>query len=103
MIHLLPLIQEAVATGPHPLANTAARWLWAVPMLPLLGFIINGAFSIAAAYHKGPPDPSASHGDDHGHAHAAHSPDEHGAHGDDHHPVVRHRYAALTSIVGSGV
>ncbi|HEY2026819.1 MAG TPA: NADH-quinone oxidoreductase subunit L, partial [Gemmatimonadaceae bacterium] len=50
----------------------------------------------------GPDDPS---GED---AHAAHA-DAHsesaseGAHGDDHHPVVRHRFATLTTIIGPGV
>ena len=102
---MLPLLQEVAAAahqsgGVHPLSGTVAQWLWAVPLLPLLGFVINGALSLSAAYQAGPADPGAAHGDGHGHdAHA----DAH-AHGhDDHHPVVRHKYAGLTSIVGPGV
>jgi NADH-quinone oxidoreductase subunit L len=100
------LLLQAAAAGPHPLNGTVAEWLWLVPVLPLLGFLINGALSLASAYHAGPADPSLSHGDhgDHGahDTHAAHA-DEHGATGDDHHEVKRHRYAGLTSIVGPGV
>src|SRR5512133_1743058 len=103
---MLPLLQAAsVALGTHPLSGTAAQWLWAVPLLPLLGFVINGALSLMSAYHKGPGDPSASHGDGHGMAHDdSHAADTGGgAHGDDHHAVIRHRFAGLTSIVGPGV
>jgi NADH-quinone oxidoreductase subunit L len=105
---MLPLLQEVAAaaqtTGLHPLSGTIAQWLWLVPALPLLGFLINGALSLAAAYRGGPADPGLSHGD---HAHAgaaghAHA-EEHGATGDDHHPVARHKSAALVSIVGPGV
>ena len=113
---LLPLLQEAatratqVASTAHPLANTAARWLWAVPLLPLLGFLINGILSLTNAFHSGPADPFTAHGDGHG-AHAAHD-EAHatahadtggGAHGDDHHQVKRHPAAAIVSIVGPGV
>jgi len=98
---MLPLLQAAaVSVGTHPLSGTAAQWLWAVPLLPLLGFLINGSLSLLSAYHSGPKDPSASHGDDHG---ASHSDDGHGAHGDDHHEVKRHRFSGITSIVGPGV
>jgi NADH-quinone oxidoreductase subunit L len=101
---MLPLLQAAAeSVGTHPLSGTAARWLWAVPLLPLLGFVINGALSLMSAYHAGPKDPSASHGDDHG-SHATHDDHaQHGAHGDDHHTVKRHKFAGLTSIVGPGV
>ena len=48
---MLPLLQEAAAataqTGAHPLNGTAAQWLWAVPLLPFLGFLINGALSLS--------------------------------------------------------
>jgi NADH-quinone oxidoreductase subunit L len=97
---MLSLLQAA-ATGGHPLDGTAARWLWAVPLLPLAGFVINGALSLLPAYHAGPADPGLSHGDAHG-EHAVQG-DEHGAHGDDHHEVQRHPYASLVSIVGPGV
>jgi NADH-quinone oxidoreductase subunit L len=103
---MLLFLQEAAAaaaqTGAHPLNGTAAQWLWAVPMLPLLGFLINGFFSLSTAFHTGPADPSASHGHDAA-AHDHEPAGGHGAHGDDHHQVVRHRYAGLTSIVGPGV
>ncbi|MES2179756.1 MAG: NADH-quinone oxidoreductase subunit L [Gemmatimonadota bacterium] len=98
------LLQEAVTAGAHPLSGTVARYVWLLPLLPLLGFVLNGLLSLTSAFHFGPADPSASHGDDHGAGHgAAHAPDEHGAHGDDHHAVKRHRHAALTSIIGPGV
>jgi NADH-quinone oxidoreductase subunit L len=103
---MLPLLQAAAAAT-HPLANTAAQWLWAVALLPLLGFVINGALSILPAYHAGPADPGLAHGGHDGHVDTAH---EHahgdtggGAAGDDHHEIKRHRYAWLVSIVGPGV
>jgi NADH-quinone oxidoreductase subunit L len=98
----LPQAQDAA----HALAGTAADWLWVVPLLPLLGFVINGALSIIGATHVGPSDPSASHDAHAADAHA-HPADAHaatgGAHGDDHHPVARHRFAGLTSFVGPAV
>jgi NADH-quinone oxidoreductase subunit L len=101
---MLPLLQDvaaAAAAGSHPVSGTVARYLWAVPLLPLLGFLINGALSIVAAYHVGPSDPSAAHGGD---AHGAeHGHADGGGHADEHHAVARHRYAGLTSIVGPGV
>src|SRR5580765_7228766 len=111
---MLPLLQDVAAaaqTSAHPLSGTTAQWLWLVPVLPLLGFLINGALSLVVAYHAGPSDPNAAHGDDranaeHEHAHAHDSADEHGArdeHGDDHHAVKRHKFAGITSIVGPGV
>jgi NADH-quinone oxidoreductase subunit L len=101
---MLPLLQAATA-GTHPLTGTVAEWVWLVPLLPLLGFVINGALSLAGAFHAGPADPTLAHGDAHGNdAHAAaHDADGEGGVGDDHHPVVRHRFAALTSIIGPGV
>src|SRR5581483_7577430 len=103
---MLPLVQaalQAAAPASHPLNGTAAQWLWLVPMLPLAGFLINGALSLGSVFRAGPADPSLAHGDDHGHAHAADHADEHGAHGDDHHAVKRHRFAGVTSLVGPGV
>jgi NADH-quinone oxidoreductase subunit L len=105
---MLPLLQAAAAAsaGPHPLSGTVAQWLWAVPLLPFLGFVINGALSLSAAFHAGPSDPSAAHGHGHDaesavadHSHDATSHDEH----DDHQTVVRHKYAGITSLVGPGV
>jgi len=108
------LIQHAAeaagAAGTHPLSGTVAEYLWLLPLLPLLGFVINGLLSLTTAFHRGPRDPSL-HDHAHGHAgHAAaavvdtHAEQDHGGdHGDDHHPVARHRFAGLVSIVGPAV
>ena len=112
--HAASAASAGIATGPHPLSGTVASWLWLLPLLPLLGFVLNGLLSLTSAYHAGPDDPDTGHGDashadaGHGTAHSyagAHdaASDAHGAHGDDHHPVVRHRHAALTSLIGPGV
>ncbi|MFI5228981.1 MAG: NADH-quinone oxidoreductase subunit L [Gemmatimonadales bacterium] len=93
---------HSVSGGPHPLDGTVAAWLWAVPLLPLLGFVINGALSLASAYHAGPGDPSMAHGGSHDPADADHGGAD-GHTGDDHHVVVRHRFAAIVSLVGPGV
>jgi proton-translocating NADH-quinone oxidoreductase, chain L len=99
---LLPLQEVAVAT--HPLSGTAAQWLWAVALLPLLGFLINGALSLGDAFHKGPGDPTAHHGDDRG-AHEEYIGHEHDHDGDRDasHIPARHKFAGITSIVGPGV
>ena len=88
----------------HPLASTAAQYVWLLPALPLLGFLINGGLAFAAAAKPGPADPSAADHNAHGHgdhAHDAHGHDDHG-HGDHGHPP-RHKFAAITSLVGPGV
>ena len=99
------LLQSVVTAAAPPLADTAARWLWLLPLLPFLGFIINGWLSIAAA-PLGPADPNSPHPAEHdAHRRAAllsHA-DDHGAAGDDHHAVKRHRYAGIVSVVGAGV
>ena len=92
--------------GGHPLSGTAAEYVWLLPLLPLLGFLINGLLSLASAYRAGPSDPGGDHGDEASHAAAhphAHDASAGGAHGDDHHPVARHRFATLTSLIGPGV
>ena len=109
---LLQHAADAAQAGAHPLSGTVAEYLWLLPLLPLLGFLLNGALSLASAYHAGPADPDGAHGDGHslagtaGHssdaAHVA-SASGGGAHGDDHHPVVRHRFATLSSLIGPGV
>jgi NADH-quinone oxidoreductase subunit L len=94
-------IQELPHTG-HPLADTAARFVWLLPLLPLLGFLLNGSLALSAVWKTGPADPSAVvH--DHGHAdsHAAAHHDD--AHADVDNPVVRHKYAGIVSLVGPGV
>jgi NADH-quinone oxidoreductase subunit L len=81
-----------VSTAPHPLAGTAAEWMWALPLIPLLGFVINGALSVIGAARVGPSDPTAA-----GHEHGASG--EHGeAHGEAH--PARHRFAGVVSIIG---
>ncbi|MEO6877079.1 MAG: hypothetical protein ABI205_01275, partial [Gemmatimonadaceae bacterium] len=108
MLHLIPLLQAAAAAPvpSSPLVGTAAEWLWAVPLLPLLGFVINGALSMASVYHRGPADPFTPHDAHDAHPsdanHASHA-DAHVAAGDDHPPVQRHRFATIASIVGPGV
>ena len=57
---MLPLLQAAANAAPHPMSGTVAQYLWLVPVFPLLGFVINGFFSLTTAFHKGPKDPSAS-------------------------------------------
>src|SRR4051812_13141460 len=94
------LLQEAAhAAATHPLANTPAAWLWAIPLLPLAGFVINGLLSLVPAYHAGPADPTL-HGHGHGDDHALAGEQGAHAHGDDHHPVAAHKYAGIASIVG---
>ncbi|NUQ91966.1 MAG: NADH-quinone oxidoreductase subunit L [Gemmatimonadaceae bacterium] len=105
------LLQHEVSAAAHPLAGTVVEWLWLLPLLPLLGFVINGLLSLVPATVLGPGDPDMAHGADGAHGEAGHgvavhaheTADEHGAHGDDHHPVVRHRFAWLASIVGPAV
>jgi len=94
------LLQTAVEA--HPLAGTIARWLWLLPILPLLGFLINGALSLIPAFRPGPGDPDMGHG----HTEQAEAAEVQqraengGAHGDDSHAVMPHRYAGIVSIVG---
>jgi NADH-quinone oxidoreductase subunit L len=102
--HLLAQI-AATAAAAHPLANTAARWMWLLPVFPLLGFIINGLLSLVPAAHVGPQNPDMHHGHDadaHANAPAGAPHDAHG-HGDDTHVVARAPYASLVSIIGPAV
>jgi NADH-quinone oxidoreductase subunit L len=97
---MLLQIAEAAASAPS-LQGTMAEWIWLVPILPLLGFLINGALSLVSIARVGPSDPSAhdTHHDDHvgGQGHNAHS-----AHDDGHH-ATRHTYAGIVSLVGPAV
>jgi len=90
------MLQDLAAVDTHPLAATAARYVGLLPLLPLAGFLVNGALSLMPAYKAGPSDPSAAGHDDHGAADHAHAAD----HSDDHHAVARHKYAGLVSLVG---
>ena len=94
------LLQEA---GAHPLSGTVASYVWLLPLLPLLGFVLNGLLSLVAAVHLGPVDPGLAHGDGRADPHGTDTAMGGGAHGDDHHPVARHRFASLTSLIGPGV
>ncbi|HUX34645.1 MAG TPA: NADH-quinone oxidoreductase subunit L [Gemmatimonadaceae bacterium] len=91
------LLQTAASAAVHPLAGTIAAWMWALPLLPLLGFLINGALSLQSVARFGPADPGAGSHDAHDDAAAGHD----AGHGE--HAATRHRYAAITSIVGPGV
>src|SRR5436190_6403629 len=111
---LMLLIGQEAATAAQAtsaLSRTAAQWLWAVPLLPLLGFVLDGALALVGS-HLGPADPSAAPHDDASHAGGGHPAGAHdtahdtahdSAHGDDHHVVARHRFAALPSISGPAV
>jgi NADH-quinone oxidoreductase subunit L len=91
-----------IATQTHPLAGTVAEWVWLLPVLPFLGFLINGGISLLSATHTGPSDPDMGHGaaDHHDDAHAVSAAEEHGAAGDDHHAIKPHRYAGIVSVIG---
>ncbi|HET6680674.1 MAG TPA: NADH-quinone oxidoreductase subunit L [Gemmatimonadaceae bacterium] len=91
------LLQEAATAAAHPLAGTVARWIWLVPVLPLLGFLLNGALTLLGAAKIGPADPGVH--DDHASHGNAHDP----AASHDDHAVVRHRFAGLVSLIGPGV
>ena len=92
----LPL-QEAAGAA-HPLAGTIADWIWLVPILPFIGFLVNGLLSLLPATHMGPADPSTA---GHGHSHGQGEHKEHG-HDDDHH-AARHPYHRIVSLVGPAV
>src|SRR5687767_15851602 len=51
------ILQAGAPSAAHPLSGTVADWLWLVPMLPLLGFVVNGLLSIVPAFRRGPADP----------------------------------------------
>ena len=88
-------MMTAPTSGTHALASTVAQFVWLLPLLPLIGFLINGTLSLLAVAKLGPDDPSAA-------GHDAHH-DDHG-HGDDHgHHAARHKFAGIVSVVGPGV
>ena len=93
------MIPAMTPEGAHPLAATAARLVWLLPLLPLLGFLLNGTLAMLGVAKTGPADPSAGHAAHDGHG-SGHGDDDHGH--DDHAPV-RHKYAALVSLIGPGV
>jgi NADH-quinone oxidoreductase subunit L len=102
------LLQHAPTAPTGTLAGTAAEYVWLLPLLPLLGFLINGLLALVAVYRPGPADPTADlRGHSAGDAGAHATGDAHttgsGAPADDHHPQARHRFAAVASLVGPGV
>jgi NADH-quinone oxidoreductase subunit L len=93
------MLQDLAAVDVHPLAATAARFVGLLPLLPLAGFLVNGALSLASSYTRGPADPSASG------AHGAEdvnegSGPEHAAAHVDEHVVARYPHVALMSVLG---
>ena len=95
------MLQDLAAVDTHPLAETAARYVGLLPLIPLAGFLVNGALSLIPAYKRGPADPSAAgHAGDSSGAHAAVHGEASAADGDEHSEVARHPFAAVVSVVG---
>jgi NADH-quinone oxidoreductase subunit L len=69
------------------------HYIWLVPLLPLLGFVINGALALLGAAHLGPADPSLPHELLH---ELPHEPND----DQPHLPAARPRFANLVTIVG---
>ncbi len=92
----MPLPLLLAVAGTHPLVGTAADWLWLLPVLPLVGFALNGLLAVAGSWHPGPADPSAAP-----HGEASHG--ESAGHGDDHHAPARHRFATAATVIGPAV
>ncbi len=92
---LLQTAAGLAAGAAHPLSGTVAEWLWLLPLLPLLGFVVNGVLSLNSARFgpEDPADPAVSHAEQAGG----------GALGEDHDAVKRHRWAGVVSVVGPGV
>ena len=84
-------------SGVHPLAGTIAAWMWLLPLLPLIGFVVNGALCILSKAHIGPADPDIGHDDQHAAAsQSSHATDDSHAHGPP-------KFASLVTIIGPGV
>ena len=49
MILLLPMLQFAVHAVRHPLDGSIAEYVWMLPLLPLVGALVNGLLSLKAA------------------------------------------------------
>ncbi|MGQ0540127.1 MAG: NADH-quinone oxidoreductase subunit L [Gemmatimonadaceae bacterium] len=89
----LAAVQASSAAEAHPLAGTAAEWIWLIPALPLLGFLINGWLALTRVSKLGPADP-----------HAFHEGHELGAASAEHNDAPqRHRHAAIVSVIGPTV
>jgi NADH-quinone oxidoreductase subunit L len=70
--------------------------MWLLPLLPLIGFVVNSALCLISRSHIGPADPDMGHGD-----HAA-TDVSHADH-DDSHAHGPPRFASLVTIIGPGV
>src|SRR5687767_5383420 len=94
------LLQDVAATSAHPLSGSVAAWMWLLPLLPLAGFVLNGALALLAVYRRGPADPVADSAHDHEPAHGRAGHDaQHVAHD----TPERHKYAGIVSIIGPAV
>jgi NADH-quinone oxidoreductase subunit L len=100
---IAPALQAAaLAAAPHPLSGTAADWVWALPLFPLAGFLVNAALAVVAVARPGPADPSA---DRHSAPDATAAGEDVAGHGPgagdaDAPPPARHRFASVVSLVG---
>ncbi|MGQ0765190.1 MAG: NADH-quinone oxidoreductase subunit L [Gemmatimonadota bacterium] len=92
------MLQEAVAAATHPLTGTIADLIWLVPLLPLVGFLVNGWLSLQPAARIGPSDPGTTHATD---QESDGVDDGHDQHGHEH--AKPHRYAGVAGIVGPAV
>ena len=81
----------------HPLGETVARFIWLVPLLPFVGFLVNGFLSLASSYLPGPLDPSS----DPTAGHSGHT-GEFASVQMTHHGH-RHRWEPVTTILGPAV
>jgi NADH-quinone oxidoreductase subunit L len=93
------MLQDLAAVDVHPLAATAARFVGLLPLLPLAGFLVNGALSLASSYTRGPADPSASGAHGAEEVNEGSGPEHAAAHGDEH-VVARYPHVALMSVLG---
>src|SRR5918993_4369563 len=59
------LLLQAAAEAGHPLAGTAADWIWLVVALPLAGALLNGLLALVTEWHPGPFDPDPIHTGEH--------------------------------------
>jgi NADH-quinone oxidoreductase subunit L len=91
---------QELTSAVHPLSGTVAQYVWLLPVLPLLGFLVNGFLALTAVAKTGPADPSA---DSHGHGHTTEHTEHADDHGHDDHHTARHKYAGIVSLVGPGV
>jgi NADH-quinone oxidoreductase subunit L len=87
---------DAAAGGAHPLSGTLADWIGLLPLIPLLGFLINGAISLFSAYRAGPADPSHANS----HAHSGEDSTHGAEHGHDATHAAAHPRAGLVSMIG---